>query len=82
MSLTHLPATHLPASRLPASHLQATPMPSGPIVHGAVPAEIRNDPSAAHPEHAASNLSDELVDLYALVVIAVPLAMFLKWLWP
>ena len=72
MSLTQLPLTHLPEAHLPA----------GPAAHGAAPAELRSDDRPVHQDHAATSLSDELVDLYALVLIAVPLAMFLKWLWP
>ncbi len=30
----------------------------------------------------ADRPADELVDLYGIVLIAVPLALFLKWLWP
>jgi hypothetical protein len=26
--------------------------------------------------------ADELLDLYGVILIAVPLALFLRWLWP
>ena len=26
--------------------------------------------------------ADELLDLYGIILIAVPLALFLRWLWP
>ena len=67
MSMTHLPVG-------PA-------LPVGSESRATLPAQIRNDPSA-HEEHSATSLSGELVDFYSLVLIAVPLAMFLKWLWP
>ena len=35
------------------------------------------------PETGASERpADELLDLYGVILIAVPLAFFLRWLWP
>lgn len=33
-------------------------------------------------ERASEAPSDELVDIYAAALVAVPLALFLRWLWP
>jgi hypothetical protein len=50
--------------------------------HAARPAASTDHHSDDQQEHAFARPSEELVDLYAIVVIAVPLALFLKWLWP
>ncbi len=31
---------------------------------------------------AADRPADELLDLYGVILLAVPVALFLKWLWP
>ncbi len=36
---------------------------------------------AVHERPNAGLLEDELLDLYAAILIAVPVAFFLKWLW-
>jgi len=44
--------------------------------HGASPFwSPENDSAADRP-------ADELLDLYGTVLVAVPLALFLRWLWP
>ncbi|HZP99694.1 MAG TPA: hypothetical protein VFB13_09165 [Reyranella sp.] len=35
------------------------------------------------PENGATERpEDELIDLYGVILVAVPLALFLRWLWP
>ena len=38
----------------------------------------------AHPEESQSGQApgDELADIYSVALIALPLALFLRWLWP
>lgn len=53
--------------------------PRGPVketVHGPV------DHANEHDARSNDGPANELVDLYSAIVIAVPLAFFLKWLWP
>lgn len=53
--------------------------PRGPareIAHGPV------DHASEHNIRSNDGPANELVDLYSAIMIAVPLALFLKWLWP
>ena len=38
-------------------------------------------PATPHDARNAGLLEGELLDLYVAILIAVPLALFLKWLW-
>lgn len=53
---------------------------------GAEPYVVASSVAARHQEppleRASDAPSDELVDIYAVALIAVPLALFLRWLWP
>jgi hypothetical protein len=40
------------------------------------------DHTSEHDIRSNGGPANELVDLYSAIMIAVPLALFLKWLWP
>lgn len=68
--------------RLPAAAYPPIERP-----HTERPRAERYDAAAAQPheallERSSAAPSDELVDIYAAALIAVPLALFLRWLWP
>lgn len=44
----------------------------------------RRNPSSAEPDKRTANrlLEGELLDLYAAILIVVPIAVFLRSLWP
>jgi hypothetical protein len=45
-------------------------------------ASVEDHDMAQHEPQVPAGPSAELADLYAAIMIAVPLALFLKWLWP
>jgi hypothetical protein len=58
-------------------------MPTGRRGDGAGADTKTSDPAKSHhaPYDAPGLLDDELLDLYAAILIVVPLALFLKSLW-
>lgn len=43
---------------------------------------VASPKSEGASDHPGSRPSDELVDLYSAILITIPLALFLRWLWP
>jgi hypothetical protein len=45
-------------------------------------AQTPADRSGKREVRVPGSLGEEVADLYAAIAIAVPLALFLRWLWP
>lgn len=58
-------------ARLPTRPRGSAQAGGGPVDH-----------ESGHEIHAPQGPGTELADLYSAIVIAVPLAFLLKWLWP
>jgi hypothetical protein len=61
--------------------MSVTHLPAGMPAPRSVEAPTSHDAAASHEQHA-SQPSDELADLYGALLITLPLAFFLRWLWP
>lgn len=61
-------------------------MATAPMSYTSQPARAASDQQrlteSEHRDRSMLGLDGELADLYAAIAVVVPLAFFLRWLWP